>query len=128
MILLDTHAAIWLALEPQRLSKAARAAIEENAPAGPAISGQSLYEIARLIVRRRIALREPPETFLGGLASRFQVCPLTTDVAVAAARLPGEFPSDPFDRIPAATAIVAGVPLMTADRRIRRSRAMRTLW
>jgi PIN domain nuclease of toxin-antitoxin system len=128
MILLDTHAAIWLALEPQRLSKAARAAIEENAPGGLAISEQSLYEIAWLIVRRRIAVREPLESFIGGLASRFQVRPLTAEVAVAAARLPGEFPSDPFDRIIAGTAIVAGVPLITADRHIRRSRAVRTLW
>ena len=37
-------------------------------------------------------------------------------------------PSDPFDRIIAATAIVEGIPLLTADKNIRRSRALRTLW
>jgi PIN domain nuclease of toxin-antitoxin system len=128
MILLDTHAAIWLALSPERLSHSARGAIQVNAPSGLGLSAQSLYEVAWLIVRRRILPNEPLDTFIHSLQSRFTVYPLTPAIATTAAQLPATFPSDPFDRIIAATAIVEGLPLVTADRNIRRSRAVRSLW
>jgi PIN domain nuclease of toxin-antitoxin system len=128
MILLDTHAAIWLALSPERLSRSARAAIEDNATDGLALSAQSLYEIAWLVVRRRILPNEPHDTFIHSLQSRFTVYPLTPAIAVTAAQLPSTFPSDPFNRIIAATAIVERIPLLTADQSIRRSRALRTIW
>jgi len=35
---------------------------------------------------------------------------------------------DPMDRIITATAMVEGVPLVTADRNIRRSRLVKTIW
>lgn len=128
MILLDTHAAIWLALSPERLSRAAHSAIEDNVTAGLAISAQSLYEVAWLAVRRRILPNQPLDTFIHNLQARFTVYPLTPAIAVTAAQFPSTFPSDPFDRIIAATAIVEGLPLVTADQHIRRSRAVRTLW
>jgi PIN domain nuclease of toxin-antitoxin system len=43
-------------------------------------------------------------------------------------RLAETYPKDPADRIIGATAIVAGMSLLTADREIRRSRALRTIW
>ncbi|MFZ0632079.1 MAG: type II toxin-antitoxin system VapC family toxin [Acidobacteriaceae bacterium] len=128
MILLDTHAAIWLALDPRRLSRAAHASIEEHAPRGLALSVLSLYEIAWLIVRRRILPEEPLERFIHSLQARFTVYPLTSAIATTAAQLPATFSADPFDRIIAATAIVEDIPLITADQRIRRSKAVLTLW
>lgn len=128
MILLDTNATIWLALEPTRLSSPTRRAIEEAGLAGLAISMVSLYEVAWLIVRKRIAVNETPEEFVRSLAARFNVRQLNSTVAIAAAQLPSTFSSDPFDRIIAATAIVEDVPLVTADKNLRRSRALRTIW
>lgn len=49
-------------------------------------------------------------------------------IAVTAAQLPPAFPSDPIDRIIAATALLSGATLITADERIRHSGAVRTLW
>jgi PIN domain nuclease of toxin-antitoxin system len=128
MILLDTHAALWLALHPERLSRPARSAIQDNVLAGLAISAQSLYEIAWLVVRKRIVPSEPLDKFIYRFQSRFGIQSLTPAIAIAAARLPAAFPSDPFDRIIAATAMVEGIPLVTADQNIRRSRALRTIW
>jgi PIN domain nuclease of toxin-antitoxin system len=42
--------------------------------------------------------------------------------------LPASYPKDPADRIIGATALVEGLSLLTADREIRRSRAVQTIW
>ena len=47
---------------------------------------------------------------------------------MAAAQLADAFPGDPMDRIIAATALTEGIPLVTADERIRRSGVVRTIW
>jgi PIN domain nuclease of toxin-antitoxin system len=45
--------------------------------------------------------------------------PIAPEIAAFAVQLPSNFPQDPADRIIAATAIVDGAPLITADERIR---------
>ena len=46
---------------------------------------------------------------------------------VRALELPAAYPKDPTDRIIGATALIEGMPLLTADREIRRSRALHTI-
>ena len=48
--------------------------------------------------------------------------------ACAPLELPVAYPKDPADRIIGATALVEGLSLLTADREIRRSKALRTIW
>lgn len=127
MIVLDSHVAVWLALQPEKLSPRARTAIRQLEQP-PAISTHTLFEVGWLIVRGRIRPQVPLETFLRNMARGFELLPLSTELAVAAAQLPAGFPSDPADRIIAATALVSGAVLITADERIRRSGAVRTLW
>ena len=42
--------------------------------------------------------------------------------------LPANFPKDPVDRLIAATALIEDIPLITADREIRKSGAVPTIW
>lgn len=129
-MLLDTRVVLWLALEPDRVSKSAALAIRNHRLSGEvlAISCISLYELARMSELGRILLDASLGSFLSRVAALFEVKPITTAVALAAARLPDTFPGDPADRLIAATAIVEGVPLITADRNIRRSRLVKTIW
>ena len=130
MILVDTHVVAWMAFEPSRLSKNAREAIDEARKngGGLAISGITLWELATLAGRGRIRLDVSVESFLGEVEARFTVLPITGRACVRALSLPAAYPKDPADRIVAATALVEGLPLLTADREIRRARALRTIW
>ncbi len=130
MILVDTHVVLWLALEPANVSKKARAAIEETRQSGQgiAISDITLLEIAQLESKKRIKLNSSLETFLSEIEARFVVLPITGRVCVRAMGLPAVYPKDPADRVIGATALVEGLPLVTADDDIRRSKALRTIW
>ncbi len=130
MILVDTHVVLWLALEPARISKKAAALIEETRHGGEglAISDMTLLEIAMIEGKRRIQLSASLETFLTEVQSRFVVLPITGRVCVRAIELPAAYPKDPADRIIAATALVEGISLVTADEDIRKSKTLRTIW
>jgi PIN domain nuclease of toxin-antitoxin system len=130
VILVDTHVVLWLALEPARISKKAGAAIEEGRRSGEgiAISDMTLLEIAVLESKHRIEVRTSLETFLSEIEARFAILPMNSRVCVRAMALPAIYPKDPADRIIGATALVEGIPLITADDDIRRSKALHTIW
>jgi PIN domain nuclease of toxin-antitoxin system len=130
MILLDTHVVVWLALEPARISKKARAAIEESRQRaeGLAVSDITLLEIATIENKGRIKLNASLEAFLAEVEARFIVLPMTGRICAGALALPAGYPKDPADRVIGATALVEGLPLITADDGIRRSKALNTIW
>lgn len=130
MIVLDTHVVLWLGENPGRLSRAAARAIESAVESGEGlmVSSASFYEIVLGIQRGRIESSVTIEELLAAIERRFMVAPMTAEIATAAAQLPTEFPSDPFDRIIAATAMAHRAALVTSDERIRKSRVLRTIW
>lgn len=130
MILLDTHVVIWLALEPGRISKRARAAIQETRQRGEglAVSDITLLEIATIENKGRIKLNASLEAFLAEIEARFIVLPITGRICVSALALPAAYPRDSADRVIGATALVEGLPLITADDGIRRSKTLKTIW
>lgn len=119
MILLDTHAAIWMADEDPRLGRRSRSIIRSARNQGAlAISAISFWEIALLARKSRLKLARPPaEMRLTLLATGVDELPLTGDIALRAIELDG-LADDPADRFIAATAIVHGATLMTADDRL----------
>ena len=130
VILLDTHVVLWLAFAPTKISKTARAAIEEARKRGEglAISDMTLLEITHLERKRRVALHTTLETFLTEIENRFNVFAITAQICVRSAGFPAAYPNDPSDRVIGATALVEGIPLVTADNGIRRARAVPTIW
>lgn len=130
MILLDTHVVIWLAQDYQRISPKARAAIQEarSKDRGLAVSCITLVEIAMLASRGRIDLKPDTETVLAEVENHFIVLPIARNIALQAFELAANYPNDPVDRIIGATALVEDIPLLTADRDIRKSRAVSTIW
>ncbi len=127
MILLDTHVVVWLAFEEARISKQAASKILEAREGGEglAISDISLFELARIFNRERVRLAIAVESALAEVERRFSVLPITGQISLRTLSLPAK---DPVDRIIGATALVEGIPLITADRKIRNSGALATIW
>jgi PIN domain nuclease of toxin-antitoxin system len=130
VIPLDTHVVVWLAFDQSQLSRNAKAAINDARQNGDglAISDITLLELTTLSRKARIRLDISLESFLREVEARFIVLPISGRACVRALALPATYPKDPADRIIGATAIVEGLSLLTADREIRRSRALRTIW
>jgi PIN domain nuclease of toxin-antitoxin system len=121
---------VWLAFDQDQISRKARAAIDDarkNAD-GLAISDITLLELATLASKGRISLDISLESFLQEVESRFVVLPISGRACACAMGLRATYPKDPADRIIAATALVEGLSLLTADREIRRSRTVQTIW
>jgi PIN domain nuclease of toxin-antitoxin system len=130
VILLDTHVVVWLAFDQAQLSKRARVVIDDARANGDglAISDITLLELTTLSSKGRIRLEISLESFLREVEARFIVLPISGRACVRALGLPKTYPKDPADRIIGATAIVEGMSLLTADREIRRSRALHAIW
>jgi PIN domain nuclease of toxin-antitoxin system len=130
VILLDTHVVVWLAFDQAQLSSNAKAAINDARQHGDglAISDITLLELAMLSNKGRIRLGISLESFLSEVEARFTILPISGRICVRVLGFPGTYPKDPADRIIGATALVEGLPLLTADRQIRRSRAVHTIW
>jgi PIN domain nuclease of toxin-antitoxin system len=129
MILLDTHVLIWMFNDPSQLSKKAKQAIRGAVNAGGlAISAMSVWELAYLAARGRINPSGTVEAFVRKITARVIIQPITVEVAVIASQFPVTYPADPTDKLIGATALAEGMPLVTADQKIRQSGIVRTIW
>ena len=130
MIVLDTHALIYDALTPARLSARARKAIAlAFTDRGLACSDISLWEIAVLIARKRLNPVMDARQFLDDLvaARRIHVLPITSEIAVLS-QSDAFSHGDPADRLIAATALLHRAVLVTSDSRLRKLKEITTVW
>jgi PIN domain nuclease of toxin-antitoxin system len=134
MILLDTHVLLWMSSDPGRLSRRARETIRQaklrqaGDNGGIGIAAITLWELAWLAHHQRIITTGALESFVRETVARVILRPMTPEIAAVAVRLPDPFPRDPADRLIAATAMAEGIPLVTADTRIRQSKMLDTIW
>lgn len=114
MLNLDTHIVVHHingALTPSELTMMRRA--------DWAISDMVLWEVAKLNQLRRIDLDMNDSAFVS-FVSNCHIIPIDSAIAIQSIRL--DFRSDPVDEIIAATSIVHGIPLLTRDKAMRKSK------
>jgi len=119
VILLDTHALVWLAEGLPALGKQARKiadhALAEDALA---VSAISFWEIALLHQKERITLTQSVSAWRKQLLEfGLHELPVDGEIGIAATTL-ANFHADPADRFITATAFILGASLLTADTRI----------
>jgi PIN domain nuclease of toxin-antitoxin system len=116
VILLDTHAAIWVLRNDAALGRKARGAVLAAIDDGQlAISAISFWEIALLIAKGRLrSLDDPNETRVLMIQAGIHEVPLTGEIAILAVQLDA-LHGDPADRFILATAIAHDATLLTAD-------------
>ncbi|MER8443947.1 type II toxin-antitoxin system VapC family toxin [Mesorhizobium sp. M1066] len=113
-LLLDTHLLLWAAGEPDRLTPAALAEIE-NPENELLFSPASLWEIAIKRGLGRDDFQVDPRLLRRGLFDNgYHDLPITSEHALAIGGLPA-IHKDPFDRILVAQATVEGITLLTID-------------
>lgn len=127
MIVLDTHAWIWLASDPSQLGRAAARALRAARSRG--VAAISCWEVAMLAAAGRIELDRDAVAWMDDSlrAERIELLPLTPAVAAVSAQLEA-LRGDPADRLIVATALTHGAALVTCDERIRASGVVKTVW
>ena len=116
-LLLDTHLLLWVAHDPKRLTRAARALIE-NPQNELLFSAASLWEITIKQSLGRQDFRDDARLLRRGLLENgYAELPITSEHAINPDQL-ARTHKDPFDRILLAQAKVEGITLVTNDRKL----------
>jgi PIN domain nuclease of toxin-antitoxin system len=121
LIVVDTHVLVWDVEGNTRLGLGGRAQIDRAARVeGLFVSAITPWEIALAVSRNRMALSREVSVWLNAALTLpgLMLAPLSPAIAIDSVSLPGDFHSDPADRIIVATARNLRVPLLTADRAI----------
>ena len=114
-LLLDTCTLIWLAAEPERLSRPAARAIDD-ADNSLLVSHASIWEIYNKCSSGKLKLPGRPHRWISHqLAARgADECPIERTALDRMSELPLHH-RDPFDRILAAQALLHGLTIVTPD-------------
>lgn len=131
MIIMDTCAIIWDALDDKQLSPLALNAIEKADDHNALIICDiSIWEISMLLKKRRIELEATTTKFINLFLQyrNISVVPISPEIADLSVNFGSDISADPADRIIAATSIIHNVQLVTADRKLIESELIDTLW
>jgi PIN domain nuclease of toxin-antitoxin system len=114
-LLLDTHALLWSASDPERLDADARRSIEDGSHEA-FVSVVTAWEIAIKQSLGKLELPKPAEQWLPEVLRRtgFEVAEVDLGAALRVRGLPWHH-RDPFDRLLVAQALEDGYTLVTRD-------------
>ena len=131
MILMDTCAIIWDALEAGKLTDKARRVIDDaDVNNALIISDISIWEISMLIHKGRIDVDATAANFINlFLQSRNVVVKsISPEIAELSVNLDSAINNDPADRIIVATSIIYNARLVTGDTNLLNSAIVDTVW
>ncbi len=115
MLIVDTHAALWFLKGDRRLSRAARALIEDD-DVERRLSAVSVWEVA---VKRGLGKLAAPSDFHEQMYRQgLRGLPVADVHGARVADLPLHH-RDPFDRLLVAQALVEGMSIVSIDPRLR---------
>ena len=131
VIVLDTCAFIWDALQHSRLTPKARHAISlAEQQRNLMVCDITLWEVAMLVRKKRLQLELDPATFcqLAIQAKNIEVIPINPVIAELSVNFNDTMNHDPADRLIAATTITMEAALVTADQNLRDCPLVQTVW
>jgi PIN domain nuclease of toxin-antitoxin system len=119
MILIDTHILLWFEagdskLKPSDVKKIIKAQKEEAL----FLSAISIWEIAMLEQKNRIAFNQPLEQWMEEATEGIKIIPINADIARESILLPNCEHSDPADRFIIATARISNLAILSYDQKI----------
>ncbi len=114
-LLLDTHAFLWAAADPDQLHADARAAIEDSTNA-VLVSAAVAWEISIKVALGKLTVPADPAVWFPARVRSlgFQTLDISAAHGLAIAGLP-DIHRDPFDRIMIAQAQIEGLTFVTRD-------------
>ena len=129
MLLLDTHALIWLLSDSARIPAGTRKAMLENVLC---VSVASLWEIGIKASLKREEKRLNISRSVSEIAAMcerqgIEILPITPDACEAVRTLP-HIHEDPFDRMIIVQAIIGAMTLVTKDENIWKYPGVEKLW
>lgn len=129
--LLDTHVWIWWNMAPAKLSRKARAAIENtDRYSDMLLSVISTWEFCKLLEKGRIGISCDSEEWMAEALQmpKLRLVSLMPSIAYRSTILPQPFHDDWADQIIVATARDENATIITKDQLIRDYPHVRTVW
>jgi PIN domain nuclease of toxin-antitoxin system len=129
-LLIDTHVLLWMldGTLPRRSTTAAERVADAIAERTVHVSIGSFLDLLYLVDAGRLSAKTLEEADRIAQQEAFSIVALDLAGCQAMRKVSREQVPDPFDRIIAATALLTGLPLVTADTRIQRALGTRAVW
>ena len=129
MILLDTHALLWWALDPGHLSQKAADILRTMEQRGGYASSISIWELGIKVQRGQLELPITADELARRVEQGGVVELLPVDTTIWLRTLSLEWPHpDPADRVIVASALAKGVPVLTKDRTLHAFGGVPCVW
>lgn len=129
VIVLDTHALLWWALDPQALSDTARDLCDQMERQGGYASAISLWELGTKVRSGKLDMGISISEFARRVQRTGVVEFVPVDVTTWLRSLALEWDHrDPADRVIVATALLKGHALLTKDQVVRAFSGVETIW
>lgn len=130
-VVADSHAIVWYVQGSPRLSERASAALAESeATDGIVVSVATLVDLWYVTQTTQGVTADDLARLKSSMVAspKVDLHPIDVAVADAAISTPRDALGDPWDRFILATALALGLPLVTRDARIQKTKLVETVW